>query len=163
MFKRAITAAILATTMPTAASFAASAYAVGSAGPRSWGAGGLDYPNFSEAQRQALHLCARGGPGCGIVALFSDACFALAVQVGAPGYTASVRPTLAGARQAAMLQCLSHRRPCSIKASYCDFSRPLPIEDSAEFAAPSAGIHAPAARPELLPPCGGYPDFCEYK
>lgn len=162
MFCRAIAALILSTTFATSPSWGASAYAVGTVGPRSWGAGGFDHANFSDAQRHALATCSRGGPGCGIVALFSDACFALAVQLGAPGYSGAVRPTLAEARRAAMMRCVARGLSCSLKASYCDFSRPT-AEGATEFSFPGEATRWPERSPYSRPACGRGAGICEYK
>jgi len=111
-------------------SHAAGAYAIGRNGPSSWGGGGRDAANYVDAGRDALLRCGQRGPGCAIVAYFSQKCFSLAIPPGTGAYYWAIRNTIGEARQTVMDHCLASGRFCEVKVAFCDLrglAAPTPV------------------------------------
>jgi hypothetical protein len=132
---------------------AAGAYAVGKSEHSSWGGGAKDAANYQEAGRGALGRCGQYGPGCAIVAYFSQKCFSLAIPPGTGAYYWATRDTLEAARQTVVDNCRATGRSCEIKVGFCDL-RGLPmvppsIARPASVLAPSQSDRGNAPRLEV--------------
>jgi len=143
---------------------AAAAFAMGRNAHGSWGSGVHDYPTASEAQQEVLRRCSMRGPAaCSIVATFSRACFAIAVQVGRNGYGWVTRPTISEARSAVLSQCLAHGMPCEVRVAMCDSGDSRGVRPtSTPFPTPAPAFPSVATRPQSPGNgCDRYPELCQ--
>ncbi|MGJ0620910.1 MAG: DUF4189 domain-containing protein [Methylocystis sp.] len=86
-----------------------------------WASGiSSDNRTQADAQNGAMNACNSKGFNCGIRLNFSNACGALAVQVGSNGYAVASRPDEYSARQSALATCVRMGLACEIKAARCD-------------------------------------------
>jgi hypothetical protein len=103
-----------------------------------------------------MFACRRGGPNCGILALFAGKCFAIAAQHGRSGYGWAVRNSVQEARNFVMTQCLARGLSRSVKVSFCDTTHPVEDRDATPLSPPTSITGSPDERA-----CQRFPNLAE--